>query len=116
MSGSSSGARSRSRSPRSASTASCAPGDAAPVEFREQLAEALGEDGHLDLLERDGRHATAVAGLQEERPVPGFTDRAGDETLGWVEDVATSGHARTLYRFGRGPVAGRLAARRGGLS
>ena len=79
--------------------------DAAPVQLVEQLAEPLGEDRDLDLLEDDAHDAAAVAGLQEERPVARLTDGAGDEAFGRVEDVAPSRHDLTLYRFGAGTGA-----------
>ena len=67
--------------------------DAAPLELVEQLAEPVGEDRDLDLLEDDADDAAAVAGLQEERPIARLADRAGHEALGRIEEVATSGHA-----------------------
>jgi len=73
--------------------------DPAPIELAEQLAEAVGEDRHLDFFEGNADHATAVAGLQEERALAGFPDRPGHEALRWIEDVATSRHGSTLYRF-----------------
>ena len=39
--------------------------------------------------------------------LPGFADRAGDEALGRIEDVAASRHVRNLYRFRRPAAAGR---------
>ncbi len=65
---------------------------APPVELAEELAEAIGEDRDLDLLEGHGHDAGAVTGLQEEGAVAGLADRAGDELLGRIEDVASSGH------------------------
>jgi hypothetical protein len=50
--------------------------DPALIELAEQLAETVGEDRHLDLFERDADDATAVAGLQEERALAGFSDRS----------------------------------------
>ena len=73
--------------------------DASTFEFGEQFAEAIREDGDLDLLEQDAHDAGAVAGLEEERPVAGLTDGAGHETVGRVEEIASSRHGLTLYRI-----------------
>ena len=83
-------------------------GHATAIELAEQVVESLGEDGDLDLLERDRDDPPAVAGLQEERPIARITDRAGDEALGRIEDVAASRHVLTLYRFS--PTAGCTAS------
>ena len=66
--------------------------DAAPLELLEQVAQALREHRDLDLLEGHGHDPGPVAGLEEERPVAGRADRAGDEAVGGVEEVAASGH------------------------
>ena len=76
-------------------------GDAPQVELVEERTEPLGEHRDLDLLERHRDDATALAGLEEERPIARLADRAGDEPVGRVEDVAASGHASTLYRIPR---------------
>ena len=71
-------------------------GHAAPLELGEQLTQAIGQDGDLDLLEQDAHDALAVAGLEEEGAVAGFADRAGHESVGWIEEIASSGHDLTL--------------------
>ena len=75
---------------------------AAPLELGEELAEPLGQDRDLGLLERDRHDPAAVAGLEEERPVARLADRAGHESVGRVEEIASSRHVRTLYRIWRG--------------
>ena len=40
----------------------------------------------LDLLEDDADDLARLAGLQEERPLAGLADRAGDEAVGRIED------------------------------
>ena len=80
MSGSSSGPVSSSAT--SARSAASAASIAAPLELGQELAEAVGEDRDLDLLEDDAHDPPAVAGLEEERAVAGLADGAGHETLG----------------------------------
>ena len=67
-------------------------GDAALLELVEELVEPLGEDLDLDLLEDDADDLARLAGLEEERPLAGFADRAGNEAVGWVEVEHSSGH------------------------
>ena len=59
-----------------------------------------GDGRDLDLLERDGHDPRALAGLQEEGAVARLADRAGDEPVGAVEEVAASGHR--ILRVGVG--------------
>ena len=89
LSGSSSGAR---RPARRRSRL----GDAAPLELVEELAEPLREHRDLGLLEDDADDPAAVAGLEEERPVAGLADGAGDEAVGQVEDEEATWHASTV--------------------
>ena len=72
---------------------------------------AFREDRDLDLLQDDAHDASAVAGLEEERPVAGLADGARDESLGGIEDEATSCHVPTLYRNRAGPGRARLSPR-----
>ena len=72
--------------------------DPTALELVEQLAEPIGQDRHLDLLQNDARDASAVAGLEEEGAIAGLADRARHESLGQVEHIETSGHASTLTR------------------
>ena len=46
----------------------------------------------------DADDPRAVAGLEEEGAVARLADGAGHESVGWVEEIAASRHARTLYR------------------
>src|SRR6478736_35478 len=72
--------------------------DSASVKLGEEVAQAVGEDRDLDLLEDDADDPSSVTGLQEERPIARPADRAGNESLGRVEQVSTSRHVLTLYR------------------
>src|SRR5687767_9253254 len=74
-------------------------GHATPVQLAQQVAESFREHRDLDFFQRDRHDPAAIACLQEERAIARVADRAGDETLGWIEDVATSRHVWTLYRF-----------------
>ena len=78
-------------------------GDPAPLELGHELAEPLGQHGHLDLLHHDTDHARAVPCLEEEGPVARLADGPGHEPLGRIEEIASSRHARTLYRLARIP-------------
>ena len=80
---------------------------AAPLELGQEVAEAVGEDRDLDLLEHDADDTRAVACLEEERAVARLADRAGHEALGRIEQIAASRHALTLYRIRRAEPAGR---------
>ena len=71
-------------------------GDAALLELVEELVEALGKDLDLDLLEDDADDLAGLPGLEEERPLAGFADRAGDEAVRRIEVEHSSGHARNL--------------------
>src|SRR5690606_12658938 len=51
----------------------------------EQLGDALPEDADLLLLQGHAHHPSASGGLEEERALPGWPYRVGDEALGWVE-------------------------------
>ena len=73
--------------------------DAASFQLREQLAEPVGEDRDLDLLQQDAHDTGAIAGLEEECPSSGLTDGARHESVGRVEQIASSRHDLTLYRF-----------------
>src|SRR5207244_11982643 len=55
--------------------------DAAPVELDEELAEAIGEDRDLRLLEADADDAAAVAGLQEARPIARLAHGSGGPSV-----------------------------------
>ena len=81
---------------RSATSAASIP---APLQLGQELAQPVGEDRDLDLLEHDAHDPRAVACLEEERPIARLADGAGHETLGWVEEIAASRHVLTLYRF-----------------
>src|SRR5919197_4066323 len=73
-------------------------GDAPVLELVEELVQAVGEDCDLDLFEGDRHDPIRIARLEKERPLAGLTDRAGDEAVGWIEDVAPSSHALTVPR------------------
>ena len=62
----------------------------------EQVRDALGEDAHLQLLDRHRDQASATAGLEEEGAAPGRAHGAGDEALWRVE--VTDRHAGRLTR------------------
>ena len=56
--------------------------DAAVGEDVEEGVELLGEDRDLGLLEGDADDVATLPGLQEEGPVAGLADGAGDEPVG----------------------------------
>ena len=51
------------------------------LELVEELVQAIGEHGDLDLLEHDADHPSAVAGLEEEGPAAGLADGARHESV-----------------------------------
>ena len=67
-----------------------------PAHGVEQLLEPLGEDLHLQLLQRDADRAPGTRGLEVEGAVARLADGAGDEALRRVEEVELAGHALSL--------------------
>ncbi len=89
----------------------------------EKLVDPLDQGDHLLLLQRDADQPPALAGLEEEGPLPGLADRPGDEALGRIEGVHDSHvhHPRSgRQRLSPGPlpadhrVLGRAPPRRAG--
>src|ERR1035437_169066 len=65
---------------------------AARTNFNQQLVEAVCQQLHLDLLYQDGHDPAAFARLQEEGPIAGLADSAGNEPVGVLEFVDASSH------------------------
>ena len=77
----------------------------------EQLLELLGQERHLDLLQRHADQPAATAGLEEEGALPRRADGPGDEPLRRLESMHLVGHTVTLSGG-----AGHRAARRDEIS
>ena len=60
---------------------------AAAQRLVEEQVDPLGEDRHLLLLQRHAGDPAALAGLEEEGPLSGLADRAGDEPVRLLEVV-----------------------------
>src|SRR5664280_862976 len=65
---------------------------AARTNFNQQLVETVCQQLHLDLLYQDGHDPAAFARLQEEGPIAGLADSAGNEPVGVLEFVDASNH------------------------
>ena len=59
----------------------------------EQIVEPRRERRHLDLLESHADERPALARLEVERAIARLTDRAGHESIGFIEDEEASCHA-----------------------